>query len=68
MGEESSISEYSINPRNPIVLVPFGGVIFPLERGNQRRGWRRPIDNDEQRLYLISTLACEGEQRQWGDG
>ena len=31
MGEESSISQYSINPCDPIVATPFGGVIFPLE-------------------------------------
>jgi hypothetical protein len=30
MGEESIISQYSINPRNPIVPTPFGGIIFPL--------------------------------------
>jgi hypothetical protein len=69
MGEESIISQYSINPRNPIVPTPFGGIMFPLERVHDRKGgWRRLVDDGG--VESTSRVGCgeAGERRQWGDG
>jgi hypothetical protein len=68
MEEESSIPRHPIDPHDPVVATSFGGVIFPLERVHRKGGWRRLVDEVEQRRYLISTLASEGERRQRGGG
>jgi hypothetical protein len=67
MGEESSISQYSINPCNPIVATPFGGVIFPLERVHDRKG-RRRAGVDDGGVESTSRVGCgePGERRRWG--
>ena len=67
MGEESSISQYSINPCNPIVATPFGGVIFPLERVHDRKG-RRRAGVDDGGVESTSRVGCgePGERRQLG--
>ena len=67
MGEESIISQYSINPRNPIVATPFGGVIFPLERVHDRKG-RRRAGVDDGGVESTSRVGCgePGERRRWG--
>jgi hypothetical protein len=66
MGEESSIAQYSINPLNPIVAMPFGGVIFPLEGVHDRKGRQRAgVDNGG--VESTSRVGCgePGERRRW---
>ena len=67
MGDESSISQYSINPCNPIVATPFGGVIFPLECVHDRKGgWQQLVDDGG--VESTSRIGCgeAGERRRWG--
>jgi hypothetical protein len=67
MGEESSISQFSINRHNPIVATPFGGVIIPLERVHDRKGgWRRLVNDGVLGLNVVSAAAVEGKRRRWG--
>ena len=67
MGEESIISQYSINPRNPIVATPFGGVIFPLECVHDRKGgWQQLVDDGGVESTYRVGCGEAGERRRWG--
>jgi hypothetical protein len=67
MGEESIISQYSINSCNPIVAMPFGGIIFPLERVHDcKGGWRQLVNKGALGLSVVSAAAVEGKRHRWG--
>ncbi len=64
MGEELSILQHSINPRDTIILTPSSGIIFPLERMIHPAA--AVGEDGDGPLRTVCVINGLWRQRQWG--